>query len=387
MANYGMEVQMELYQPDATNAAPRLPVSFEDWESEARNKLADGPYFYVAGGAGAGDTMRANLQAFERWRIQPRMLCDVSNRQTQVDLLGTTLPAPILLAPIGVQSIVHPDAELAPAHAAAQLGLPFIASTASSRTLEQIASVMGDAPRWFQLYWGKDEDVTASLLQRAEQAGYSALVVTLDTPMLSWREQDLANAYLPFIQAEGIANYLTDPAFCSKLKRPPREDIQAAVRYFLHIFSNPSLTWSNLAFLREKTKLPIVLKGILHPRDAEFALAYGVDGIIVSNHGGRQVDGAIAALDALPEVCDVVQGRVPVLMDSGIRRGADVVKAIALGADAVLVGRPYMYGLAVGGEAGVRRVMKNLLADFDLTMALSGRASLAELDKSALVRV
>lgn len=376
---------MELYQPSPSPAEP-LPVSMEDWEAQARKKLPDGPFYYVAGGAGAGDTMKANRSAFEGWRILPRMLRDVSERNTQVELFGQTLPSPVLLAPVGVQSIVHPEAELASARAAANLGLPFVASTASSRTLEDIASVMNDAPRWFQLYWGKDKEVTASLLQRAERAGYGAIVVTLDTSMLSWREQDLQNAYLPFIQAEGIANYLGDPAFCSKLSKPPGEDIQAAVRYFLRIFSNPCLTWADLAFLREHTKLPILLKGILHPQDAAQALEFGVDGVIVSNHGGRQVDGAVAALDALPEICNVIHGRIPVLMDSGIRRGADVVKAIALGAVAVLVGRPYMYGLTVAGEVGVRRVMRHLLADFDLTMALAGCKSLAELDQSVLVR-
>jgi lactate 2-monooxygenase len=380
-----MEVQMELYQPGSTGDAT-LPVAIEDWEAEARKKLADGPYFYVAGGAGSGDTMQANRNAFDKWRIVPRMLRDVSQRNIQVSLFGQTLPAPILLAPVGVQSIVHAEAELASAKAAAELGLPFVASTASSRRLEDIAVAMNDAPRWFQLYWGRDKEVTASLLGRAERAGYQAIVVTLDTSLLSWREQDLRNAYLPFIQAEGIANYLSDPAFCSKLAKSPTEDIQAAVMYFLSIFSNPTLTWDDLAFLREHTQLPIVLKGILHPDDAKLALDHGVDGLIVSNHGGRQVDGAIGALDALPGVCAVIRDRIPVLMDSGIRRGADVAKAIALGARAVLVGRPYMYGLAVAGEVGVRRVMRHLLADFDLTLALCGRKSLAELDSSVLER-
>jgi lactate 2-monooxygenase len=386
MVNYGTEAQFEEYQGmlSPSSRADRLPISFEEWEKRAREKLEDGPYDYVAGGAGAEDTMRANRQAFERWRIRPRMLRDVSDRDWSVQLFGQTFRSPVILAPVGVQSIVHPDAELASARAAAAMGVLYITSTASSRPMEEVAAAMGNAPRWFQLYWGKDRDVTASMLRRAEASGYSAVVVTLDTTMLSWREQDLRNAYLPFLVGEGIANYTSDPAFRSRLPKPPEEDKMAAVIQFLQIFSNNSLTWKDLAFLREHTSLPILLKGILHPDDAALALEHGVDGIIVSNHGGRQVDGAVAALDALPEICDVVRGRVPVLMDSGIRRGADVVKALALGATAVLVGRPYMYGLAVAGEAGVKRVIRNLIADFDLTMALSGIKSVAELDRSVL---
>ena len=243
---------------------------------------------------------------------------------------------------------------------------------------------MGNKPKWFQLYWGKDDEVTASMLQRAEQAGYSAIVITLDTPMLSWREEDLENAYLPFLQAEGIANYLSDPAFRSKLKKSPEEDVMEAVQYFLRIFSNASLTWKDLEFIRMHTKLPLLLKGILHPGDAELAMYHGVDGIIVSNHGGRQVDGAIPALDALAQISQVTQGRIPLLMDSGIRRGSDILKALALGASAVLLGRPYIYGLAVAGQKGVKEVIRNLLADFDLTMALSGRKSAADIDRSLL---
>jgi lactate 2-monooxygenase len=218
MRNYGTQIQLQVYGEAAIDAAERLPISVEDWENEARNKLPKGPFYYVAGGAGAEHTMRDNRLAFDRWRIVPRMLCDVAERDLATDLLGTGLTAPFLLAPIGVQSIVNEEAELASARAAASTGVPFIASTASSRSLEDIAQAMGESPRWFQLYWGKNPEVTASMLKRAEKAGYSALVVTLDTPMLSWREKDLSNAYLPFLQAEGIANYITDPAFCAGLK-------------------------------------------------------------------------------------------------------------------------------------------------------------------------
>lgn len=383
MPGFGNFTQSEVYRSNPNE--DRLPVSFEKWEQQARLKLADGPYWYVAGGAGSGDTMRFNRESFDRWLIKPKMFCNVNERDTSVTVLEQTFPTPIMLAPIGVQSIVHSDAEIASAKAAAMMGIPFITSSAASRSIEQIAEAMGDAPRWFQLYWGKDPDVTASMLKRAEMSGYSAIVITLDTPMLSWREEDLENAYLPFLQAEGIANYISDPAFCSRLAKSPEEDITAAVAYFLQIFSNASLTWKDLAFIREHTKLPIVLKGILDVGDAELALYHGVDGIIVSNHGGRQVGGAISAIDALANISEMTQGRIPLLMDSGIRRGSDIVKALALGASAILLGRPYMYGLAVAGELGVQHVIRNLHADFDLTMALSGKKAVTEIDRSLLI--
>lgn len=382
MPGFGNIIQAQHYQP--VKSSKKLPVSIENWEQQARAKLADGPYWYVAGGAGSSSTMIANRDAFQRWFIQPRVFRDVDTRDTSVTILEQSFPYPLLLAPIGVQSIVHADAEIASAKAAAQMNIPFITSSASSRSMEEIAEAMGNKPRWFQLYWGKDNDVTASMLKRAEQAGYSAIVITLDTSMLSWREQDLENAYLPFIQAEGIANYITDPTFRSKLKKSPEDDVMGAVQYFLRIFSNASLTWNDLAFIREHTQLPILLKGILHAGDAELAMYHGVDGIIVSNHGGRQVDGAISALDALAEIAQVTQGRIPLLMDSGIRRGSDILKALALGAQAVLLGRPYIYGLAVAGQKGVKEVIRNLLADFDLTMALSGISSVSEIDRSLL---
>jgi isopentenyl diphosphate isomerase/L-lactate dehydrogenase-like FMN-dependent dehydrogenase len=290
-----------------------------------------------------------------------------------------------MLAPIGVLSIVHPEAEVAVARAAGGLGIPMVLSTASARNLEEVAQSLGACPRWFQLYWPKDRDFAASLLRRAEQAGYGAIVVTLDTWLLGWRPRDLAGAYLPFLRGEGLANYFSDSVFCAALPKPPQEDIAAAVRHWAEMFSDPSVTWDDLRFLRERTRLPLVLKGILHPDDARRAADLGMDGIIVSNHGGRQVDGAIAALDALPKIA-AAAGALPVLFDSGIRTGADVVKALALGAQAVLVGRPYVYGLAIGGEAGVRAVLRALLAELDLTLALSGIARLDELSAGLLER-
>ena len=380
----GVERQLEIYQGALTGTKTAAPVSPDLLEKKAKEVLEPRAYDYVAGAAGGEQTARANLEAFYRRRIVPRMLRDVSQRDLSVELLGRKLPAPVLLGPVGVQGIIHPEAELATARAAASLGMPSVLSTLSSRPLEQVAQACGDGPRWFQLYWTTHPEVTASLLRRAEAAGYSALVVTLDTAILGWRERDLQHPYLPFLLGEGLANFFSDPVFCSLLPRPPKEDPVAAVRLWGGICSHTALNWKDLSFLRQHTRLPILLKGILHPEDAERALVCGVDGLIVSNHGGRQVDGAIAALDALPGVVRAVNGRVPVLFDSGIRRGADAVKALALGARAVLLGRLYIWGLAVGGEQGVREVLLNFLADLDITLGLSGYRSCRELDTTAL---
>ncbi|UOR10836.1 lactate 2-monooxygenase [Halobacillus amylolyticus] len=384
MPNFGNQVQFSLYQTMPNPDPERLPVVYEEWEKRAREVLEDGPFYYVAGGAGGESTMQANLQAFNRWKIVPRMLREVDDRDLTVELFGDTYDSPLMHAPIGVQSIIHPDGELASARASAEMGVPYITSSASTKPMEEIAKAMGDAPKWFQLYWNKDQDVTASFVKRAEASGYSAIVVTLDTPMMAWREYDLKNVYLPFLIGEGVGNYFTDPAFCSKLSKSPKVDPASAIMHWAKTFGNPGLTWDDIAFLRKHTRLPILLKGILHPDDAKLALDHGVDGVIVSNHGGRQVDGALGALEALPQVCDVIQDRIPVLMDSGIRRGADVIKALALGAKAVLVGRPCMYGLAAAGERGVKEVLQNMMADMDITMALAGERSVSGLDKSVL---
>jgi isopentenyl diphosphate isomerase/L-lactate dehydrogenase-like FMN-dependent dehydrogenase len=314
------------------------------------------------------------------------MLRDVSCRDWRTTLLDTPLPAPGMLAPLGVQGIMHPDGELGTARAAASLGIPVILSSASSVPLEEVAAAMGDAPRWFQLYWSSDADVAASFLARAGRAGYRAIVVTVDCPILSWRERDLANAYSPFLHGHGIANYFSDPVFRSKLARPPEQDPGAAIRRFAETFGNASLTWDDLPFLRRHSPLPIVLKGILSPDDAARAVDAGVDGIVVSNHGGRQVDGAVGSLDALPRVVERVAGRIPVLFDGGIRRGADAFKALALGAKAVLLGRLYGWALALAGEAGVREALLNFLADLDLTLGLAGCTTPADLGPGFLRR-
>jgi lactate 2-monooxygenase len=391
MANPGQEqaipfanYQYEIYLQGMAGQQPDHPVGWADLEAAAEAALDPGPRGYLFGGASTEDTMRANLEAFRRRRIVPRMLEDVSERDLSATVLGTAMPAPLLLAPVGVQSILHPDGELASARAAASAGVPYVASTAASHTLEDIAGALGDGPRWYQLYWPRGEDLAASLVHRAEAAGYTALVVTLDTWLLGWRPRDLQQAYLPFLHGVGIANYLADPVFRAALPAPPEEDPQAAVGHFVGVFSNPTVTWEDLAFLRETTRLPILLKGILHPDDARRAREAGVDGVIVSNHGGRQVDGAIATLGALPGVAAAVGDDLAVLLDSGVRSGSDALKALALGAQAVLLGRPAMWGLAVGGEEGVRRVLRAFLADFDLALALSGHRSVAGLGPHVL---
>jgi lactate 2-monooxygenase len=383
MAHFG-DFQSEIYLQGMAGERPAWPVTFAELERAALEVMPAETLGYVAGGAGDDRTGRANRDAFDRWRIMPRPLRGVAERDFAGTVLGTPMPAPLMLAPIGVLGMVRPDAELLAAQAAAALGVPMILSTVSTVPMEDVASELGDGPGWFQLYWPGDQDVAASLIGRAEKAGYRALVVTVDTPMLAWRPADLAHAFLPFLRAMGLANYFTDPAFRSGLARPPEEDQVAAVLRWVSMFSNPRLTWDDLAWLRTVTSLPIVLKGICHPDDGRRAVDAGVDGIVVSNHGGRQVDGAAAAIDCLPGVVAAV-GELPVLFDSGIRTGSDIAKAVALGASAVLIGRPYVYGLALGGRDGIRHVLRCLLAEFDLTCALAGVRSLAELTADVLV--
>jgi isopentenyl diphosphate isomerase/L-lactate dehydrogenase-like FMN-dependent dehydrogenase len=372
----GSQFQNEIY---VTGESP-WPVGADEWEARASEKLEPGPFGYIAGGAGNEATVRANREAFERRRLRPRMLAGNSVRDLSVEVLGTPSPFPFFLAPVGVLSIAHPDGELAPARAAASLRVPFILSSAASHSIEEIAAAMGDAPRWFQLYWVSDREVVESLVRRAEASGYSAIVVTLDTLTLGWRPRDLRNAYLPFRQGEGIAQFTSDPVFRSRLSVPPEEDPLVAAGTMLAMFPNLALRWEDLAWLRELTSLPLLVKGVLTADDALCALDSGVDGIVVSNHGGRQVDGAVASLDALLEVRSAIGSDAQVLMDGGIRGGADVLKALALGANAVLLGRPYVYGLAVGGQPGVEAVLQQLAAETDLTLALMGGTVARELD-------
>lgn len=378
--------QNDVYLKGLFGEQPTLPFDHRALQAAAEQVMTPGAVGYVTGGAGAEDTVRANREAFDRWRIVPRMLRGIpAERDLSVEVLGTASPAPVLLGPVGVLSIVHAEAERAVARAAAALGLPMVLSTAASTCLEDVADELAGSPGWYQLYWPSDPSVAESLVSRAERAGYSALVVTLDTWQLGWRPRDLETAYLPFLQGEGIANYTSDPAFRAGLEKTPEEDPNAAVLHFLGMFNHPALTWQDLEWLRSHTTLPIVLKGVQHPDDAHRAVDAGVQGIVCSNHGGRQVDGAVGSLDALPAVVESA-GDLPVLFDSGIRTGADAVKALALGARAVLLARPWVYGLGLAGQAGVEHVLRCFLADLDLQLGLSGHGSVADLSPASLVR-
>lgn len=430
-SDIGRTRQREIYVAGVGGRRPTVPVAPVELEKAAQAAMSPEAFAYVAGGAGREATMEANRAALDRWRIVPRRLRDCEVRDLSVELFGRKLPTPLLLAPIGVVEMAHRDADLAVARAAAAWGVPHIYSNQASVPMEQCAAAAGTGPRWFQLYWSRSNDVVASFVRRAEACGCDAIVLTLDTTMLGWRPRDLDLAYLPFLEGKGIAQYTSDPVFMREVReaggasragepspgrgpavtpRPATEpkppvnlrtiatalaqkanfpgglwknltssDPRAAVARFVATYSRPGITWGDLKFLRAHTRLPIVLKGILHADDARLAVEHGVDGLIVSNHGGRQIDGEIASLDALPGVVDAVRGQVPVLFDSGVRGGADVFKALALGARAVCLGRPYVYGLAAGGEAGVREVIANVLAEFDLTMGLAGCRNVGEI--------
>jgi lactate 2-monooxygenase len=404
----GLVRQTAIYLGGVSGRRPRVPVDLVALEEQAAEMMRPEAFAYVAAGAGGEATLRANRAAFDRWRIVPRMLRDVSERDTTIELFGRRLDSPFLLAPIGVLELAHRHADLAVARAARGEGVPMIFSSQASKPMEACAEALGDSPRWLQLYWSSSDELVESFVTRAEACRCEAIVVTLDTTILGWRPRDLEPAYLPFLRGKGIAQYTSDPVFRRLASEEddgggpqPRPTLSAlrtllqvrrasdlgrsAVQRFIQIYSRPSLTWEDLPFLRERTRLPILLKGILHPDDAGRALDAGVDGLVVSNHGGRQVDGAVATLDALPGIVDAVGGRVPILLDSGVRGGADAFKALALGATAVLIGRSYVYGLALAGEDGVREVIQNHMAEFDLTMGLSGCTSVGEIDRDCLV--
>ena len=381
----GPQRQTEIFTAGIQGQKPALPVSFEELERRAREVLPAEAFGYVWTWAGGGRTHQANLDAFGRWRLIPRFLRDVTQRDLTVKVLGQTLPSPVFVGPVGVQGLLHPEGELATARASRALGLPMVLSTVSSQPMEKVAEALGDTPRWFQVYWPADVELAGSFVRRAELCGCSAIVVTLDCACIGWREVDLQNGFNPFVRGQGLANYFSDPVFRSRLNAPPEADPAAAVRHWVKVAGSPIFTWADLEILQKQTKLPILLKGILHPDDARQAVERGVAGLIVSNHGGRQLDGAVAALDALPEVVAAVAGKTELLFDSGIRRGADVVKALALGAQAVLVTRPWCYGLGLAGEAGVSEVLRNLLAEIDVTFALAGIRSVAELGRDNLV--
>ena len=415
----GVLRQAAVYRAGVSGRRPRVPTDAAELEARARKALPREAFAYIAGGAGSGATIRANREGFDRWRIVPRMLRDVSGRDTGIELLGRRLPSPFLLSPVGVLEMAHEDADLGVARAAAAEGVPMILSNQASKPMEACAAALGESPRWFQLYWSTSNDLVESFVRRAEACGCEAIVVTLDTTLLGWRPRDLDLAYLPFLRGKGIAQYTSDPVFRRIIATEPAQlgpdeqprptpaalrtlvqltrayperfvsglrsgHARAAVHTFTRIYSRPSLSWDDLPFLRERTKLPILLKGILHPDDAARAVDEGIDGVIVSNHGGRQVDGATSTIEALPGIAKAIDGRVPIVLDSGVRGGADAFKALALGATAVGIGRPYAYALGIAGEAGVRELLQNLKADFDLTLGLSGCRSVDEVGPEAL---
>ncbi len=422
-SDIGRNRQRDIYLAGVGGVKPAVPVAPAELERAAQTVMTPEAWAYIAGGAGRESTMDANRAAFEKRRIVPRVLRDVEKRDLSIELFGQRLPTPLLLCPIGVLEMAHREADLAVGRAAAMWRVPFIFSNQASVPMEQVAAAMGDAPRWFQLYWSRSNEVVASFVQRAEACGCSAIVLTLDTTMLGWRPRDLDLAHLPFLQGKGIAQYTSDPVFMREVReggrasspnephsddgsprtvrptdpKPPVNlqtiataleqkahfpggllrnlasgDPRAAVQRFMTTYSRPSLQWDELKFLRQHTRLPVLLKGVLHPDDAKKAVELGIDGLIVSNHGGRQIDGEVASLEALPAVAEAVNGKIPVLLDSGVRGGADVFKALALGATAVCLGRPYVHGLALAGQRGVEEVIGNVLAEFDLTMGLAG---------------
>jgi lactate 2-monooxygenase len=417
----GEERQSDIYLGGVSGRRPRVPVERVALEEKASSSMPPEAYAYIAAGAGAEDGIEGNRSAFRRWRIVPRVLRDVSQRDLSIELFGRRLSTPFLLNPIGVLEMVHRDADLAVARAAAAEELPMVLSNQASRPMEEVTGELGSSPRWFQLYWSASNELVESLVGRAEDCGCEAIVVTLDTTLLGWRTRDLEIAYLPFLRGKGIAQYTSDPVFMRLVEEgsqaPPEAQAptprptpaalgtliqvlrnypgrflhglrsgmaRGAVERFVEIYSRPSLTWDDLPFLRARTELPILLKGVLHPDDARRAVESGIDGIVISNHGGRQVDGVIPTLEALPGIAEEVGGEIPIVFDSGVRGGADAFKALALGATAVGIGRPYVYGLAIAGEEGVREVIQNIVAEFDLTMGLAGCRSVAEIGREAL---
>ncbi|WP_431955160.1 alpha-hydroxy-acid oxidizing protein [Nocardia lijiangensis] len=383
-----IDFQNEIYLGGLGGLVPELPMTAAGLEQRAKEVLGQAEYAYVAGSASAERTAAANRAAFDRYRIVPRMLRGTTGpgmRDLSVEVLGTRLAAPVLTAPIGVLELMHAGGEVIVAEVTKELGIGSVLSTAASSTIEEVGAAAGDW--WYQLYWPNDPELARSFVQRAERAGAKAIVVTVDTPTLGWRPQDLQLAHLPFLHGKGIANYLSDPVFRAKLPTPPEESedaMRVAILTWVGLFGNHNLRPADLAHLREWTDLPIAVKGVLHPDDARLVVDAGADAVVVSNHGGRQVDGAIAALDALPAVVASIGDRADVLFDSGVRSGSDVLIALALGAKAVLYGRPYAYGLGIAGRDGVRHALRLLLADLDSALGLSGCAGVADLNRSMI---
>src|ERR1700754_1135762 len=381
------DYQYEIYLQGLSGVVPTLPMAYADWEAKAEAAMPPSVWSYVNCGAGDERTQRVNRTAFDNWGLMPRMLVGAKERDLSIDLFGLKLPSPIFMAPIGVIGLCAQDGhgDLATARAAARTGVPMVASTLSVDPMEAVAAELGDTPGLFPLYTPPDRELAPSVVDRAGKAGFRAIVVTLDTWVTGWRPRDLSTANFPQLRGNCLTNYTSDPVFRASLQRPPEEDPQGAILRWAQVFGNP-LSWDDLPWLRSLTKLPLLVKGICHPDDARRAKDGGVDGIYCSNHGGRQANGGLPAIDCLPGVVEAANG-VPVLFDSGIRSGADIVKALALGATAVGVGRPYAFGMALGGVDGAVHVLRSLLAEADLTMAVDGYSSLADLTPDTLRRV
>lgn len=381
------DYQFEIYLQGLAGVVPSLPMTYTELEAKAAAALSPSVWSYVAGGAGDERTQRANVAAFDKWGLIPRMFVGAAERDLSVEMFGLRLPAPVFMAPIGVIGICAQDGhgDLASARAAAATGVPMMVSTLTADPLEDVAAEFGDTPGFFQLYTPKDRELAASLVQRAQGAGYRAIVVTLDTWVPGWRPRDLATSNFPQLRGHCLANYFSDPVFRASLAQPPEENPQAAILSWVQTFGNP-LTWDDLPWLRSLTDLPLIVKGICHPDDVRRARDGGVDGVYCSTHGGRQANGGLPALDCLPDVVAAADG-MPVLFDSGVRTGADIIKALALGATAVGIGRPYAYGLALGGTAGIVHVLRSLLAEADLIMAVDGYPSRLDLTPETLRRV
>ena len=436
--NKVIDYEQSIFTAGLHYARPPFTFQSTEWESEARKILSASSWGYVHGNAGAGSTYRNNLAAFSRWSIVPRRLVPSRRRNvnststpapsritsssgggvkenedeeelfadTSVTVLGQKLPFPIATAPVGVQKIFNPEGEAATARASASLGIPYILSTASSTSIEDAAAANGEgSPRWYQLYWPSrsHDDITISLLRRAQRAGYTTLFVTLDTYVLGWRASDLDNGYNPFIHPDriGVEIGMTDPVFRNHFQEKhgygideceahdhvkAGKDLGPAAREWAKIvFPGHSHSWEDIPFLQRHWDGPIVLKGIQSVADAKKCVAAGVQGIVVSNHGGRQQDGGPSSLGMLPKIVDAVGDKLDIFFDSGVRCGADVMKALALGAKCVLLGRPYIYGLAMGGEEGVRHVLRATCGDLMLNMHLAGLRSVDEITRDVLV--
>lgn len=362
-----------------------LPKTINAWERFAEERLPRNAYDYIVRGSGEENTLKENRSVFNDWTLVPKVLKSVNNRNKKIHLLGKTYPTPLLFSPIGVQKMVHPNGELESSKVAAEFGIPFILSNAASYSMDEVATNMGDSPKWFQVYYSKNKEVTKSQIQRAEALGYEALVITVDTALLGLREYDIENNYSPLNEGLGSGNYFSDPVFNEQLIARGLSGKEDSIKFQMEIFENPSLSWDDIIEIKSFTNLPIYLKGIMHTDDALTAISLGIDGLVVSNHGGRQLDHCISSLEALENICQVVEGKIPVLFDSGIRRGTDIVKAMAIGASAVLIGRPYLYGM-VAGQEGIRTVLQQILRELDVTMALAGIDDIKTIDKSILLK-